>query len=246
MKGIRELIRESVREYLDEKSLFTEIFSENNKYKGIFKKFSNVELENIIEFLKGVIIRTNSGLNENIGKITLRNLFFKTPEEFRNYFKETPNSRLWRGDDELPCDDEDYEKYDFFLQSFSNKNTANFFGDIIWPSTDIYSYGGSFSTVKFNRTIKRSDIMFLNSFLFYNEYDMFSEVFTREEFFVIYNILTQRSLFSRKYKNKLKNFFSKNNNDFLMAFNNVFNYELGIGDDEGEVMFFDVVYKCKK
>lgn len=246
---MKELIKIKLRESLlyekikDENIIFSDIFK--YKYNGFYSRFNEVEILSIIEFLKGVIIRTNSGLGVGIGKERLNKLFFNTPLEFRKFYEQKPTPNLWRGDTVNPCESK-YD-YDYFLQSYSNESTASFFGEVTWPSTIIKSYGGSFSTLKFNKLLKNSDYWYLKSTYFYilsKESSNYSKLFSLEEFYPIYYVLMGKGIIGRKYKNWLIKFLKSKNIDF---YRDEYRYDndLEVGDDEGEVMFFNVEYNCK-
>jgi hypothetical protein len=228
------------------KKIESDVFNELSKYKynGLFSEFTQNDLKNIIEFLNAVTIRTYSGTGENISKKTLRDKFFKTPENFRILFEQKPTSKLWRGDQFHPCD----EKYpynleqDYYLQSFTNKETASFFGEVLINNKEIKEYKGSFSTTIFNKKCSYKDILYLNSYILYNEYIAYPKLFKYEDFYVIYTVLLGYGTLGRKYKNYLNKFINKNNINFYS--HDTYMNKIEILDDENEIMFFDVLYKC--
>lgn len=244
MKGyIKRLLREGLK---TEDVVFLDITK--YKYNGFFSRFNEAELLSIIEFLNGVIRRTNSGLGVGIGKDVLNRLFFNTPDEFRVRYSARPSVSLWRGDSVHPCDDSKYNEYDYTMQSYSNKSTASFFGDTIWSANIIDSYGGSFSTLKFNKDLSVRDYWYLRSSYFYiltKDSSNYSKLFSLEEFYPIYYALKGNGIIGRKYQNWLLRYLKKNDINFNMD-ERRYDNELEIGDDEGEVMFFNVKYKCDK
>jgi hypothetical protein len=144
-----------------------------------------------------------------------------------------------------PCESK-YD-YDFYLQSYSTKSTASFFGDVTWSSTMIKSYGGSFSTIKFNKLLKASDYWFLKAAYFYilsKEKSSYSTLFSLDEFYPVYYTLIGKGVIGRKYKNWLVKYLKSNGLDFNRD-EYKYDNELEIGDDEGEVMFFNVKYNCE-
>jgi hypothetical protein len=225
-----------------EEDIFKDIFS--YKYNGFYSVFNESDLQSIIDFLLGVMLRTNSGLGEGIGKKTLRNLFFKTPQSFRELYEVKPSRNLWRGDTIFPT--KKNRKSDFYLQSYSNKSTASFFGNVIWSSTAIESYGGSFSASKYNDTLKSTDYWFLKAATFYlmskKNKEMYSELFTMQQFFSIFYILNGKGLIGRKYQNWLNKKWLRGKGINFNVDEYEYGNEIEIGDDEGEVMFFDVIY----
>jgi hypothetical protein len=150
----------------------------NNEYEEYYNTLTNIEKQNIKEFLNIVAERIHSGTGESIDRKEVRDIFFKTPLKFQKMFSEKPSPYLWRGDYTHPCnDDYNHNDVDYLsMQSFSiNKNTAKEFG-FHFSANNIKNYSGSFSIP------------------LYVEYG--GDIFD-------------------------------------------------LGDDEGEVMFFDVTYKCK-
>lgn len=149
-------------------------------YREYYNSLTDLERENIDNFIDIVGERINSGSGESVNKTRVRDYFFKTPKTFQGLFSEKPSVYLWRGDDNHPCRGEDYDHEDkdyLSLQSFStSKSVAKGFG-FAFNASNIKSYSGSFSVP-----------------LYINFGGDFSD----------------------------------------------------LGDDEGEVMFFDVEYKCKK
>jgi len=243
---IKKILRESLicEKTMDKSLVFSDLYQ--YKYNGFYSNFNENELLNIIKFLNAVIARTNSGLGVGIGKETLNKLFFNTPLEFRNYYQQKPTPNLWRGDTIYPCESK-YED-DFYLQSYSTKSTASFFGDVIWPSTMINTYGGSFSTIKFNKSLKSSDYWYLKAVYFYilsKENSQYSKLFSLDEFYPIYYTLMGKGIIGRKYKNWLLKYLKTNGLDFNRD-EYRYDNEIEIGDDEGEVMFFNVEYNCEK
>lgn len=224
-------------------------------YNGFFSQYNYEELLSIIDFLKAVKRRTESGIGVGIDKKTLRDLFFNTPESFKKEFEEKPNKELWRGQDYYPCEYEDGD--DFYLQSFSNKSTASFFGDKIFSSEAILKYGGSFSTKKIyeNKKIDYNDWLWLESqsFYFYNESKgnkNYSKHFTREEFYYLYskikeyeNVYEIDDSEKEEIENLLDDLKGKGINFSTDQWES--DYNLDIADDESEVMFFDVEYDCE-
>jgi GNAT superfamily N-acetyltransferase len=228
-----------------EEDIFKDIY--RYKYDGFFSNFNESELQSITDFLFGVMRRTDSGLSEGISKKTLRNLFFNTPQSFRELYEVKPNKNLWRGDVSLPRKKD--SKTNYYLQSYSTKSMASFFGNEIWCSTAIASYNGSFSTLKYNANLKQSDYWFLKAMTFYllskKDNKQYSELFNMQQFFSIFYTLNGKGLLGRKHENWLKKKLLSKGLDFS---EDKYKYgdEIEIGDDEGEVMFFDVTYNYNK
>jgi hypothetical protein len=239
MKDLNEIILKEVKKTQEE--IINDINNTENKL--FFLQYDENELKNIVNFLDSVMIRTNSGTGETISKKRVRNYFFLTPDSFRKRFEQNPSNLLWRGDVDHPCNDVDYMDYHYYLQSYSNKDTARFFGDTLISSKEILSYNGCFSTSLFNKIISYKDLLFLNSFIFYNKYPEYKNQFEFKLFYKIYFILKGYGLLGKKYKI----YFMKLLKKMDLNFYNQENYvdQIQIADDEGEVLFFDVVYKCK-
>jgi len=220
--------------------------------KSFYAQFNDNEIMTIIEFLLGVYHRQNSGTGEGIGKQTLRNLFFKTPEAFRTKYDLQPSGKSWRGDVDNPCTYTDYSDNEFYLQSFGNQNAAKFFGSVIYPATTIKSYGGCFATPMWGKLMTRNDDFYIIACDFYfesikNGYE-YKNFFTREEFVSAFYILRGYGVAGRKYKNVLLKFLKENNMNFVRDYDYISRVEEGslVGDDENEIFYFDVIYDCEK
>lgn len=256
--NIREIIKNELTHSLlesglrDQKKVELKEILNNSKYEygGFFSLFNELELINILQFIKLATLRQNSGLGETVGKKTLRDSFFKTPQEFRKYFSVIPNNKLWRGDVDNPCLYDDQE--DLYLQSFGNENIARFFGNVIYPATTIKQYGGSFSSTKFHNIITKKDLFYLSSvdlwFKLRKDYTEITKIFNHKNFYVGYVILKGYGVIGRKYRIALMSLLKDvNNNPYfikdILSLQDIDEYSM-IGDDESEVFFFDVVYDC--
>ena len=220
-------------------------------YNGFYKQFSEDEMFKIIDFIENVNLRTNSGTGTNISKNTVRNSFFECPEAFRKITEMAPNDNLWRGDQDSPCSSigmKYHLEFGRLMQSFSTKGTAEFFGHVVFPSKTIKQYGGSFSTEKFNKINKLTDDWFLSAAAFYFKTKedglKYNELFTLSQFFAVYYALNGKGVIGRKYGNWLKKYLLKTYNLDYDRDNYKYDTDMRVGDDEGEVMFFDVDYDC--
>jgi hypothetical protein len=161
---------------------------------------------------------------------------------FRKKFEQIPTNKLWRGDALHHCESEKYYEYDYYLQSYSNKDMASFFGDILINSKSIKDYGGSFSTTLFNKFVSKTDELYLNAFIFYINYPQYSKLFDFNLFYKLYIIISGYGALGKKYKNAVVKIFRNMNLEFYYHKSHI--DEIIIADDENEIMFFDVIYKC--